>query len=49
MGLTDLSDYIPKLISAIGSFLSSGIMFYIMAILIFAIIIDNLLKIIGRR
>lgn len=41
--LSDLSAYIVDLIGAIGDFLSTGIMFYIMGILIFAMIINILI------
>lgn len=49
MGLTELSDYIPKMIESCGRFLSTGIMFYIVSILVFAVIVDTLINFIRRR
>lgn len=49
MGLTELSDYIPKLIESCGRFLSTGIMFYIVSILVFAVVVDTFINIIRRR
>lgn len=49
MGLTELETYIPNLITAIGQFLNSGIMFYIMGILVFAIVVDTFINFIRRK
>ena len=49
MGLTELSDYIPKLIESCGRFLSTGIMFYIVSILVFAVVVDTFINLTRRR
>lgn len=48
MGLNELNDFIPDMLSAIGTFLSTGIMFYIMALLIVALIIKLFLSFMRR-
>ena len=48
MGLTELETYIPNLIRAIAQFLSTGIMFYIMSILIFAVVVNIFINFIRR-
>lgn len=42
--LSDISAYIVDLIGALGNFLSTGVMFYIVSILIFAEIVNILLR-----
>lgn len=49
MGLSELNDYIPNLLTALGQFLSTGIMFYIMGILVFAVIVNTFINFIKRR
>lgn len=47
--LTDLQLYIPRLIESIADFLTTGINFYIMGILILAIVVGLFIKIFYRR
>lgn len=49
MGLSELNDYIPNLLISLGQFLSTGIMFYIMSILVFAVIVNTFINFIKRR
>lgn len=49
MGLNELNEYIPNLLIALGQFLSTGIMFYIMSILIFSMIVNIFINFIRRR
>ena len=46
--LSDISDYIVNLISTVGSFLSTGVMFYIMCIIILGMIFGYFTNLIRR-